>query len=189
MAYGSLIAEPGPGLAPVIVERHPQRTPFSVEFGRASQRWGGGPVLVPHAAGGPVDGQLLVLHPTLGLGAAAELLRLREGMPDASGVVQVEADVPYVVIAAALPRNLPAPDMRPEALARRAAWSIRPGRERNGVAYLRRVWASGIRTPLTAPYADAVMALAGRAGSLEEAERRLVALAEDPGEGSVVGLG
>jgi hypothetical protein len=79
--------------------------------------------------------------------------------------------------------------MRPEALARRAAWSIRAGRERNGIAYLRRVCASGIRTPLTAPYAEAVMALAGRAGSLEEAERRLVALAADPGEGSAVGLG
>jgi hypothetical protein len=188
MAYGSLISEPGPRIRPLVVDRIARRTPFPVEFGRASRRWGDGPVLVPHPDGGPVEGALLVLHRSVGLGAAVELLRVREGMPDPSGVVQVEAAGPLLIIAANLPRNLPAPDMRPEALARRAALSVATG-PRNGVAYLRGVTSSGIVTPRTPAYVEAVLAMADRAPSLEEAERRLVAFAGKSDEGSAVGLG
>jgi cation transport regulator ChaC len=187
MAYGSLIAEPGPELRPLIVERVPRRTPFPVEFGRASRRWGGGPVLVPHPAGGPVDGVLLVLSPAVTLGQATEALREREGLPTADGVVQVEADDGLLVLAASLPRNLPRPDLRPEALARRAAVSVSAG-PRNGVAYLRAVMACGVRTPRTDAYARAVLSLAD-AGSLEDAEGRLVALAADNAGRGVDGLG
>ncbi len=187
LAYGSLIVDPGPELRALIVERRQCRTPFPVEFGRASRRWGGGPVLVPHGAGGPVDGALLVLSPTATLGQAAEALREREGLPTADGVVQVEMDDPRLVLAASLPRNLPRPDLRPEALARRAAASVAAG-PRNGVAYLRLVMACGVRTPRTEAYAEALLRLSGADG-LEEAERRLVALAADDPGGGVHGLG
>lgn len=187
LAYGSLLDEPGPELAAVVVGRVPCRTPFGVEYGRASQRWGGGPVLVPHPDGGPVDGALLLLSGSLPLGAAVDMLADREGLVSGRGVVQV--DVPgqeRLVLAASLPRNLPRPDMLPGALARRAARSAGTG-TRNGVAYLRRAMASGVVTPSTDAYARAIMELAG-AGSLEEAERRLVACARR-GEGGTGGLG
>ena len=187
LAYGSLIADPGTALRPFIVERIPRQTPFPVEFGRASRRWGGGPVLVPHPAGRPVAGMLLVLRAAVGLGRAVDLLREREGLAGGDGVVEVAMPGEHQVIAASLPRNLSAPEMQPEALARRAAASARTG-PRNGVAYLRGLLDVGIRTPLTDAYAASVMALAG-AGSLEEAEGRLVALADPRPGREVDGLG
>jgi hypothetical protein len=116
-----------------------------------------------------------------------DLLAGREGLASGRGVVQVE--VPgeeRLVLAASLPRNLPRPDMRPHALARRAARSAGAG-PRNGVAYLRRAVASGVVTPCTPAYVREVLALAG-AETLEEAERRLVACA-GRGEGVTGGLG
>jgi hypothetical protein len=188
MAYGSLISEPGPELRALIAERLPRATPFPVEFGRASHRWGGGPVLVPHPAGAPVEGRLLVLRRGVSLGRAVEALREREGLPSADGVVAVEVDDDErLVLTASLPRNLPAPDLRPTALARRAAASVRAG-PRNGVAYLRRVTACGVSTPRSGEYAKEVLRLAG-AETLEDAERRLIALAGRADEGGAHGLG
>jgi hypothetical protein len=186
LAYGSLIEDPGYELAPLVVDREERTTPFRVEFCRASRRWGEGPVLAPHPAGAYVAGELLVLHPGVGLGRAMELLRRREGMPPADAVVEVGAAGRLVIIAAALPHNLPRPDMRPRALARRAATSVVRG-PRNGVAYLRAVLATRVRTPLTQPYADELLSLS-QASTLEEAERRLVALAAGGG-GRADGLG
>jgi hypothetical protein len=179
LAYGSLLHSPGLGLSSVIVGREPCRTPFPVEYGRASRRWGGGPVLVPHARGGPVDGALLLLADGMALGVAVDLLAEREGLPDARGVLQVDLPGDRLVITASLPRNLPRPDMTPEALARRAVRSVRRG-PRNGVAYLRGALEAGVRTPLSEAYAARVCEMAG-AASLEEAER-LVALARPAGD-------
>jgi cation transport regulator ChaC len=172
LAYGSLLYRPGPQLAAVIVRRVPCTTPFPVEYARASGRWGGGPVLTPHPDGGRVEGQLLVLADTVQLGAAIDMLATREGLPDARGVVEVAGADPRaerMVLTAALPRNLPAPDMRPESLAVRAVASAAGG-PRNGIAYLRGAIESGIDTPLTGAYAAAVLALTG-AADLTEAER------------------
>lgn len=169
LAYGSLLYRPGPELAAVIVDRRPCRTPFPVEYGRASARWGGGPVLAPHPSGGPVDGALLCLAAGVELGAAVDMLARREGLPDPRGVVEVAGIDGRAVITSALPRNLPAPDMDPRALARRALASVAVG-PRNGVAYLRRAIECGIETPLTGAYAAAVLAASG-AGDLGEAER------------------
>jgi hypothetical protein len=187
LAYGSLITDSGPALRPLVVGRIRCETPFPVEFGRASRRWGGGPVLVPHPAGASVAGALLVLHPSVGLGQAVELLRQREGMPSARGVIEVALPGEHLVIAASLPRNLPAPDMRPGSLARRAAASAGNG-ALNGIAYLRGVLGAGIRTPLTEAYAESVMSL-GEADTLEEAERRLVGLARPRPGREADGLG
>ena len=186
LAYGSLLHTPGPRLEALVVGREPCPTPFPVEYGRASRRWGGGPVLVPHPRGGPVDGALLLLADGVELGAAVDALAGREGLSDPHGVIQVEMPGERLVIAAALPRNLPAPDMTPDALARRAVRSARGG-PRNGVAYLRGAVAAGVRTPLTGPYCERVCALTG-AGSLEEAER-LVALPRPTETGGADGLG
>jgi hypothetical protein len=169
LAYGSLLYRPGPELAPVITGRSPCRTPFPVEYARASPRWGGGPVLTPHPEGGPVDGALLHLAQGIDLGAAVDMLATREGLPDPRGVVEVAGFADTLVLTAALPRNLPAPDMRPEQLAKRAIASAATG-PRNGIAYLRGATECGIATPLTAAYTAAVLALTG-ARTLEDAER------------------
>jgi hypothetical protein len=176
LAYGSLRHEPGPVLQAVIASRAPCRTPFPVEYGRASARWGGGPVLVPHRRGGEVDGELLCLSASVGLGDAVEILRQREGLPDGRGVVHVELPGrdDLVVIAASLPRNLPVRDMEPEALASRAITSVANG-AMNGIAYLRMARACGIETPSSAAYAEAICARVG-VGDLQEAEARLLAL-------------
>jgi hypothetical protein len=186
LAYGSLLYAPGPMLALRTVGVEPCLTPFPVEYGRASARWGGGPVLVPHARGAAVEGALLLLADDVGLGDAVEMLALREGLGDARGVIQVEMPGERLVIAASLPRNLPAPDMAPDALARRALGSVRSG-PRNGVAYLGAALRAGVSTPLSAGYAERVLARVG-AGSLEEAER-LVALPRPARKGDDDGLG
>jgi hypothetical protein len=186
LAYGSLLYRPGPALASVIVGSEPCRTPFPVEYGRASRRWHGGPVLVPHRRGAPVDGALLLLADGVELGAAAEMLAEREGLDGTRGVVQVELPGERLVLSASLPRNLPEPDMTPDALARRALESARRG-ARNGVAYLRGAVEAGVLTPLTEGYAARVLELAG-ASSLAEAER-LVALERPAAAGRADGLG
>lgn len=186
LAYGSLLYRLGPGLSSVVVGSEPCRTPFPVEYGRASRRWGGGPVLVPYPRGGRVDGALLLLADGIDLGTAVELLAEREGLDGARGVVQVELPGDRLVLSASLPRNLPEPDMTPGALARRAVDSARAG-PRNGVAYLRGAVDAGVWTPLTDAYAEGVMALVG-AASLAEAER-LVALPGPAAAGRANGVG
>ena len=120
---------PGPGARPRWWSgRSRCRTPFPVEYGRASRRWNGGPVLVPHPRGGSVEGALLLLADGVELGAAVELLAAREGLEGARGVVQVEVPGDRLALAASLPRNLPEPDMTPDALARRAIDSARGAR-------------------------------------------------------------
>lgn len=186
LAYGSLLSEAGSLLATRIVGVEPCRTPFPVEYGRASARWNGGPVLVPHARGAAVAGALLLLADDVELGDAVEMLALREGLEDARGIVQVEMPGDRLVLAASLPRNLPAPDMTPDALARRALESAGHG-PRNGVAYLAAALGVGISTPLSADYAARILDHVG-APSLEEAER-LLALARPAPNGGSDGLG
>ena len=186
LAYGSLLYRLGPALSSVVVGSEACRTPFPVEYGRASRRWGDGPVLVPHPRGGPVDGALLHLAERVELGEAVQLLAEREGLPDGRGVVQVDLPGDRIVLSASLPRNLPAPDMAPDALARRAVRSARTG-PRNGVAYLRGAVEAGVVTPRTEAYVAAVLELVG-AASLAEAER-LVALDGPAAAGRANGVG
>ena len=186
LAYGSLLYEPGAALALRIVGAEPCLTPFPVEYGRVSPRWGGGPVLVPHERGGAVKGALLLLADDVDLGDAVEMLALREGLEDARGVVQVEMPGGRLVLTASLPRNLPAPDMTADALAVRALDSARHG-PRNGVAYLAGAVRAGVSTPLTAAYAARVLERLG-AASLDEAER-LVAFDRPARNGGADGLG
>jgi len=188
LAYGSLLHSPG-ALGPLITGVVPCRTPFPVEYGRASQRWNGGPVLVPHPDGAPVDGGLLLLAEHLELGEAADLLAEREGLQSSRGILQVE--VPgqeRLVLTCSLPRNLPVPDMTPQALARRALASVHADGRRNGVRYLAAALAAGIVTPRTPAYRDAVLSAAG-AATLEEAERVLAFPRSEGGGRAADGLG
>lgn len=186
LAYGSLLYRLGPGLASVVEGQEPCRTPFPVEYGRASRRWGGGPVLVPHPRGGSVRGALLLLADGVELGEAAQLLAEREGLDGAHGIVQVELPGDRLVLTASLPLNLAEADMTPDGLARRALDSASRG-PRNGVAYLRGAVDAGVRTPLTDAYAARVLELLG-ASSLAAAER-LVALERPAAAGGANGLG
>jgi hypothetical protein len=62
LAYGSLIADPGSEIGPLIARRIQTVTPFSVEYARLSGKTrGGAPTVVPHAAGCPVKAEVLVL--------------------------------------------------------------------------------------------------------------------------------
>ena len=73
------------------------------------------------------------------------MLAEREGLLSARGVVQVDLPGDRLVLAASLPRNLPAPDMTPAALARRAIASVHADGRRNGVRYLAAALALGHR--------------------------------------------
>ena len=188
LAYGSLLHSPG-AIGPLVTGVVPCRTPFPVEYGRASQRWNGGPVLVPHPDGAPVDGGLLLLAAHLELGQAADMLAEREGLLSSRGILQV--DVPgeeRLVLTCSLPRNLPAPDIAPEALARRAVASVHPDGRRNGVRYLAGALAAGVVTPRSLAYRDAVLSAAG-AATLDDAERVLALPRSEGGGGAADGLG
>lgn len=185
LAYGSLIAQPGRRLEAMTAERRPWRTPFPVEYARLSRRWGWGPVLVIDDRGAPVNGLLLVLRANVTLGAAVAALAAREGSrPEA--VVDVPGVPDLTAIAAALPSNLGAIGLDPEALADRAIASIRHGR-RNGVAYLLAAVRSGVVTPRTPAYLEAVRHRLGD-GPRDDLER-LVACAADHRTGRPDGLG
>jgi rhodanese-related sulfurtransferase len=169
LAYGSLLHAPGPELEALIVARSARRTPFGVEYGRRSRRWNGGPVLVPHPDGGPVDGAVLILAPGVTLGEAADALARREGCRPGGIVEAPLGDPGLIALSASLPRNLTPSAMTPDALADAALASVGE-HPRNGIAYLRGALRAGIVTPRTREYARAVLARAG-ARTLEEAER------------------
>ena len=80
LAYGSLLNDPGAELRNHIVRRIPQKTPWPVEYARSSESRGGGPTLVIHARGAPVDGAVLVLDiKNADIDLALGCLRRREG--------------------------------------------------------------------------------------------------------------
>lgn len=81
LAYGSLLADPGAELVPVIVDRRPVQTPFAVEYARCSSSRAGAPTLVKMeepGIGAPVQAQLLLLHDDATVEAARHMLYRRE---------------------------------------------------------------------------------------------------------------
>jgi len=182
LAYGSLVADPGEELAPLIDERRPCTTPFAVEFARLSPYRDHAPVLtvVAEGEGEPVDGTLLVLKAGTSVERATCALWRRETHQVGSrklplGVdrhrirLLTEVDGVDVALYWQAEANYP----RPEAagLARRAIESARgeAGQQRkDGISYLAQVVESGIRTRLTDAYVAAVLAETGT-DSLEAA--------------------
>lgn len=173
IAYGSLIHAPGNALAELVHESEPCRTPFSVEYGRQSAKWGGGPVLTIDPRGEPVDGLRMILKTGLALGRVIDVLVAREGIPSADGIVELHGRGGLTQLTCALPRNLETDDMAPAALAARAASSVSNG-ALNGVAYLRGAVQAGVRTARTEEYVAALLEKSD-ANDLSEAEARLLA--------------
>ena len=186
LAYGSLRADPGPGLTPYVERRIQLTTPFPVEYVRSSPTRAGAPVLVPVPAGygaprrprcwcwpprpigrWPVccSSGASSIGPAMmpcGSRADAEEMAVRE-LPGFAGL-------PVVLYAAGAP-NLPEviPDDIPvaekaETLARLAIASLTPDTAaagHGGIRYLADAIAQGIVTPLTEPYRQAVLRLTG----------------------------
>ncbi len=186
LAYGSLIDDPGAELAPLIVERRPGiETPFRIEFARRAATRAGAPTLAPVELGGAtVTGVLLVLDPAVPVATAKDVVARRELHVVGSGVAYDPAATPLrfaehpglggveLVLSVALPATLVEPT--PAELAGYAIASAQGAigaARKDGISYLAGVRAAGIATPLTEPYAAAVLAATG-AASLDEAWRR-----------------
>ncbi len=172
LAYGSLIDDPGPELAPVIRDRILARTPFRVEFARSSKKRGGGPTLIPVEEGGSsVDGRVLVLADSVMVSEAFDMLWRRE--TGSGGVYKVsESPTRNTVIVDRLSHfegvetvlytqigsNIP--DLSPALLAELAIESARSqaGADRkDGISYLLDAKSAGIRTPMSSDYEQAIL--------------------------------
>jgi hypothetical protein len=188
LAYGSLRADPGPGLTPYVERRIALTTPFPVEYVRSSPTRAGAPVLVPVPAGygAPAPAEVLVLTPEVDRETAGVLLQRRKldrasdddmwFAADAEEMAVRElpgfAGLPVVLYAAGAP-NLPEviPDDIPvaekaETLARLAIASLTPDTAaagHDGIRYLADAIAQGIVTPLAEPYRQAILRLTGTA--------------------------
>jgi superfamily II DNA or RNA helicase len=167
LAFGSLITDPGSELLPKITGRIKTQTPFGVEYGRISQTRGGAPTLVPHEAGEPVQGEILVLDDTVSVEEARNMLWRRERRIEGSGKSYVEepgankvlvrewSDSPGVGHVLYTDFHPEGKIANPQAadLAKRAIQSVKTVKEgMDGISYLKDNLASGIKTKLTADY-------------------------------------
>ena len=182
LAYGSLLEDPGTELAPLIVRRiSGAETPFMIEFHRSSPLRGGAPTVVPVASGGAtVRGTVLVLHESVSIEDARDLLWRRETRREDTGqryqkptgtdpnqMLAVElrdfagvATVLYAQFGATLIN--PTPDEL-AALAIRSVATAAGKRGRDGITYLISLKRQGIVTPLMPLYEQAVLRRAGAA--------------------------
>ncbi|MSP12371.1 MAG: hypothetical protein EXR62_05370 [Chloroflexi bacterium] len=198
LAYGSLIEDPGAELEAHIIKRIPIQTPFPVEYARRSRSRGGAPTLVkvPPGHGSSVAAYILVLDGSVTAAAACDMLYRREinkvgqldhsydegsqrGKDDAvvieslalGGIPQVLYTVLQLNFAEILNANLSLAE-KAEKLAKLARNSVTAetyAEHRDGIRYLADAIRHGIVTPLTEPYKQAILHLAGRAADLEAA--------------------
>jgi hypothetical protein len=176
IAYGSLIAEPGEELAPLIINRIACKTPFNVEYGRYSKTRGGGPTLIPVNKGGaPVNGYLLLLQAGVSLADAKSMLWRRETRvkgrpykapenPDVNNVIVASVydfmdceNVLYTSISSNIFGKVTATK-----LAKCGIDSILTNAgsfKMDGLRYLQQAIADGIQTPLTKEYLAEVLRL------------------------------
>lgn len=168
LAFGSLISDPGPELAPKIIMRIKTPTPFPVEYARYSgETRGGGPTLVPHEAGAPVCGEILVLEDAVTVAEARDMLWRRERRRTGCGDTYAEGTSANSVLVRHISdspcvSNVLYTDFHPEGkierpnaeeLARRAIQSIKTAEGgKDGISYLMSNFAAGIETPLTPAY-------------------------------------
>jgi len=184
LAFGSLIADPGPELAPKITMRIKTPTPFFVEYGRLSGKTrGGAPTLVPHEAGAPVRAEILVLDDAVTVADATDMLWRRERRKSGSGEPYVEGmsansvlvrritDSPCVVNVLFTDFHSAGKIGRPsvEELARHAIQSVATADDgKDGISYLIGNLAEGVETPLTPAYRAEILRQTST-NSLEEA--------------------
>ncbi len=180
LAYGSLIDAPGVELDDVITDRITNiLTPFRVEYARSSQTRGGAPTLVPVTAGGArVGASLLVLQGDVDVADARDMLWRREtGQTDrnrqyrppdpvtpSTVVVQEHPELGGIdlVLSTRIASNID--PLTANHLADLAIASVQTeagARGRDGISYLINATLAGIRTPLTEPYREAILARTG----------------------------
>lgn len=199
IAYGSLIADPGRELSELIVSRrHGLRTPFRVEFARASNSRGGAPTLVPVSEGGGfLECVLLVLRIGTTIEAAKDAVYRREihrvgdknysydPDPKRSNQVYVETIRQWggvdLALYARIEPNISAPDGEKLAtLAIKSVYGEFAGQGKDGISYLMQVVNSGVRTPLTGEYIRQILA-ATATDTLEAARDRIITSGREPG--------
>lgn len=187
LAYGSLIADPGVEIGPLIVRRIETLTPFSVEFARFSATRGGAPTAVPHSSGKRVKAEVLVLLDEVALDEARNLLWRRETRNEGSARTYRETAQPNAVIVRDLPgagglAHVLYTDFNPEgkiaapaptSLADAAIASVgRAAPGKDGISYLIGLLSAGIETTLTPRYVAEILSRTG-ASDLDSALRRL----------------
>jgi cation transport regulator ChaC len=187
LAYGSLIEDPGIEIEPLIVERRTGiETPFCIEFARSSTSRSNAPTVIPLVHGGSrVQATILVLHASVGLQFAEDLLWRREtrnetsekhyvrpSRPDPNRVV-VESLLDFsgiqVVIYTRLGPNIH--NLSPTKLAELAVNSARAKAGKigkDGISYLISLKNQGISTPLMPAYEREILRILN-AVSLEDA--------------------
>ena len=95
LAYGSLVMDPGPEIAPRIKFRLKTVTPFPVEYGRYSGKTrGGAPTVVKHDKGAPVAAEILVLDDEVSFEEARDMLWRRERHKEGSDGAYAEGKSP-----------------------------------------------------------------------------------------------
>ena len=176
LAYGSLIRDPGIEITPLITERIRVATPFGVEFGRFSKSRGGGPTVVPHSAGEPVDAEILVLPDGISLESAKDMVWRREVGQEGSGRPYAPKSSPDSVLVKDAPGfqgllhvlytdfNESGKIAKPTAefLASAAVSSVPKAKiGRDGISYLMQVRASGVETRLTSGYEAKILRTTG----------------------------
>ena len=176
LAYGSLIADPGVEIDPLIVRRIDTLTPFSVEFARISSTRGGAPTVVPHLSGRKVKAQVLVLVDSVSLAEAMDLLWRRETRNESSGKRYVESGKPNAVLVRDqspfcglghvlytdfnTEGKIAYPD--PSSLADAAITSVgRAAPGKDGISYLIGLLQAGIETALTSRYVAEILSRTG----------------------------
>ena len=196
LAYGSLIDNPGSDLDRLIIEKRPCETPFSVEYARRSKSRENAPTLVPvpDGCGEPVKGVILVLRAETIPQVAKKALFRRElhkendetavyddavqrAKKDAivietilhfHGFGEVYYTVPKVNFHEILDASRPQEE-KARLLAQAAIDSLTQDtftKGLDGIQYLHDNIQAGILTPLTEPYRQAILTLAGNAPDL-----------------------
>lgn len=189
LAFGSLIGNPGEEIAAVEVRAERKRgvrTPFRVEFARASRTRGGAPTLVPHENGAEVLAHVIVLETTV-QDAKDRLWRRETGKIGQGGhyVQKAKPNETTLIIDEYSLEGLPTvlatrflPNLRPLTATHLAECGVasvaraKPGMD--GISYLIDAMRDGIVTPLSPFYASEILRLTG-AASLEAARAGLSA--------------
>ena len=194
LAFGSIVDEPGPELAAVVVRRFEFETPFAVEFARSSRTRDGAPTLVPVSEdrGAPVSAVVLVLDHSVTVADAREMLYRREtGRLDDKTAgsratwIAERQDIPETstCLYTNLPANIePLTAKKLAKLAVRSAAAPAGAERRDGISYLHQQKRRGLETLLMSDYEKAVLARTGARDLAGAWERAAAAQALDQKE-------
>jgi Histidine kinase-, DNA gyrase B-, and HSP90-like ATPase len=178
LAYGSLNADAGEELTPLIQRRiEGVMTPFGVEFARRSDSRDGAPTLAPvDSAGSPVQAALLIMRPGVTVEDARNMLWRREihavigsksRYAEENGELKIHELVGFEKIGHVL-YVAPRANINPlnvTTLAALAVESAKRGagkRREDGISYLIGIKKNGAATPLMPDYESAILQVTGQ---------------------------